>query len=95
MCSLNHISDTKKRLGYVNPNLINQLQLNSQINENSEKYKNMRGKSKINAKRQLTTEKRSLASTYLGQIMLRFQDKDCIMAPYNFKSSFYHMIIIT
>jgi hypothetical protein len=84
MCSLNHTSDTKKGLGYANPDLINQLQLNPQINENSEKYKNMRGETKINAKK-LTVEKRSLASTYLGQIMLRFQDKDCIMAPYNFK----------
>jgi hypothetical protein len=34
---------------------------------------------------QLTNEKRSIASTYLGQVMLRFQDKEYIMAPYNFK----------
>jgi hypothetical protein len=85
MFSLNHTSDIKKRLGYASQNLINQLQLNPQINENSEKYKNVRRKSKINTKRQLTTEKMSLASTYLGQIMLRFQDKDSIMIPYNFK----------
>jgi hypothetical protein len=85
MFSLNHTSDIKKRLGYASQNLINQLQLNPQINENSEKYKNVRRKSKINTKRQLTTEKMSLASTYLGQIMLRFQDKDSIMILYNFK----------
>jgi hypothetical protein len=85
MCSLNHTSDTKKRVGYANPNLINQLQLNLPINENSEKYKNMMVKSKIKAKRQLTSEKRYVASTYLGQIILQFQDNDCIMTPYNFK----------
>jgi hypothetical protein len=51
MCSLNHTTDQKKRLGYVNPNLINQKQLNSQINENNLKYKNMKAKSKIAAKK--------------------------------------------
>jgi hypothetical protein len=50
MCSLNHTSDTKKGLGYANPDLINQLQLNPQINENSEKYKNMRGRLKSTQK---------------------------------------------
>jgi hypothetical protein len=38
-----------------------------------------------NVKRQVTNEKRSIAPTYLGQIMLQFQDKECIMAQYNFK----------
>jgi hypothetical protein len=33
----------------------------------------------------LTNEKRSIASTYLGHVMLWFQDKESIMAPYNFK----------
>jgi hypothetical protein len=41
MCSLNHTSDTKKRLGYVNPNFIKQLELNPQINDNSQKVKGM------------------------------------------------------
>jgi hypothetical protein len=41
MCDLNHISDTKKRVGYVNLNFKNQLQLNGKINENNKKYKNM------------------------------------------------------
>jgi hypothetical protein len=77
----------------MNPNLINQLQLNPQINKNSEKYKNMRVKSKIKVKRKLNSEKRYVASTYLGQIMLWFQDKDCIKSIA--QSFFYHMIIIT
>jgi hypothetical protein len=51
MCSLNHMSDKIRRLGYVNPNLINQVELNPQINENNLKYKNMRPKSKIATKK--------------------------------------------
>jgi hypothetical protein len=47
------MSDERKRLGYANPNLRNQIELNPQINENNPKYKNMRLKSKI------ATEKKS------------------------------------
>jgi hypothetical protein len=84
MCSLIHTSDESKRLGYVNPNLIKQIELNPQINENNPKYKNMRPKSKIVGKK-LTNDKKLVAATYLGQTMLWWQHKACIMAPYNFK----------
>jgi hypothetical protein len=86
MCSLNHTSDTEKRLGYANPNYVNQLKLNLQINKNNEMYKTMNKRKLGNTKRQLTNEKGSVASSYLGQVMLRFQDKECIMTSYNFKS---------
>jgi hypothetical protein len=72
MCSLIHTSDKSKRLGYVNPNLINQLELNPQINENNPKYKNMRPKSKIAAKKKLTNDKTVVAATYIGRTMLRW-----------------------
>jgi hypothetical protein len=85
MCSLIHTSNKSKRLGYVNPNIINQIELNQQVNENNQKYKNMRPKSKITANKKLTNGKRITAATYLGQTKLRWQDKVCIMAPYNFK----------
>jgi hypothetical protein len=65
------MSDESKRLGYVNPNLINQLELNPQINENNPKYKNMRPKSKI-ATKKLTNDKMVVAATYIGQTMLRW-----------------------
>jgi hypothetical protein len=45
------MSDERKRLGYVNPNLINQIELNPQINKNNPKYMNMRPRSKIVAKK--------------------------------------------
>jgi hypothetical protein len=69
MCILNHTTDQRKRLGYVNPNLINQIELNPQINENNPKYKNMMPKSKITAKK-LTNEKRIVISSYIGWTML-------------------------
>jgi hypothetical protein len=85
MCSLNHTTDQRKRLGYANPNVINQIELNPQINKNNLKYKNMRPKSKITVKKKLTIKKRIAIATYLGRTMLRFQDKASITAPYNFK----------
>jgi hypothetical protein len=57
MCSLIHTSDESKRHGYVNPNPINQIELNPQINENNPMFKNMRPKSKIAVKKKLTNEK--------------------------------------
>jgi hypothetical protein len=51
MYSLIHTFDKSKRLGYVNPNIINQIELNPQINENNMKYENMRLKGKIAAKK--------------------------------------------
>jgi hypothetical protein len=44
MCSLMHISDDQKRLGFVNPTQINQLKLNPVINEKSETFKGMSNK---------------------------------------------------
>jgi hypothetical protein len=85
MCSLIHTSDKSMRLGYVNPNHINQIELNPQINENNPKYKNTRPKSKIAVKKKLTIDKRVVAATYIGRTMLWWQHKACIMTPYNFK----------
>jgi hypothetical protein len=51
MCNLIHTSDKSKRLGYMKPNLINEIELNPQINENNTKYKNMRPKSQIAMKK--------------------------------------------
>jgi hypothetical protein len=45
----------------------------------------MRLNSKITVKKRLTNDKRITAATNLGRTMLRWQDKACIMAPYNFK----------
>jgi hypothetical protein len=85
MCSLKYTSDNQKRLRYLNPTLVNQLSLSPQLNENSETYKAMSKKKWDATQKNSQKKKRDIASTNLGQIMMRFQDKDCILAPYNFK----------
>jgi hypothetical protein len=82
-----HISDDQNRLGFVNPTQINQLELNTVINEKSEMFKDMRNNKRATeikkAQQKLTKEKRDLASTHIGQLIQRFEDGECIMAHYN------------
>jgi hypothetical protein len=89
MCSLVHICDDKKRLGFMNHTQINQLELNSVINEKSETFKGMGNEKMVatikKAQQKLTKEKRDLASTHIGQLLQWFKDRECIMAPYNFE----------
>jgi hypothetical protein len=65
MCSLVHICDDQKRLGFVNPIQINQLELNPFINEKSDTFKGMSNKKRATtikkAQQKLTKEKRDLA----------------------------------
>jgi hypothetical protein len=44
MCSLMHVSDNQKRLWFVNPTQINQLELSLVIDEKSETFKGMSNK---------------------------------------------------
>jgi hypothetical protein len=44
MCSLVHVCDDEKRLEFMNPTQINQLELNLVINEKSEMFKGMSNK---------------------------------------------------
>jgi hypothetical protein len=89
MCTLVYTCDEEKRLGFLNPTQTNQLELNLVINEKSETFKGMSKKKRVaaikKAQQALTEEKRDLASTHIGQIFQRFKDRQCIMAPYNFK----------
>jgi hypothetical protein len=43
-CSLVHVCDDEKRLGFMNPTQINQLELNPFINEKSETFRGMSNK---------------------------------------------------
>jgi hypothetical protein len=89
MCSLVHVCDDEKRLGFMNHTQINQLELNSVINEKSETFKGMSNEKMVatikKAQQKLTKEKRDLASTHIGQLLQWFKDRECIMAPYNFE----------
>jgi hypothetical protein len=44
MCSLMHISEDQKRLGFLNPTQTNQLELNIVVNEKSEMFKRLSNK---------------------------------------------------
>jgi 3,4-dihydroxy-2-butanone 4-phosphate synthase len=72
ICTLVHVADDKKRLGFVNPIQINQLELNLVINEKSDMFKGMSKKKRATtikkAQQNLTKEKRDLASTHIGQL---------------------------
>jgi hypothetical protein len=89
MCSLMHVSDNRKRLRFVNPTQINQLELSPVIDEKSEMFKGMSNKKWATtikkAQQKLTKEKRDLASTHIDQLMQRFQKRECIIASYNFE----------
>jgi hypothetical protein len=89
MCSLMHVCDGQKRLRFVNPTQINQLQLNPVINKKSETFKGMSKKQWVTtikkAQQKLTKEKRDLALTHIVLLIQRFQDRECIMAAYNFE----------
>jgi hypothetical protein len=64
MCTLLHVSDDQKRLGFVNPTQINQLELNTVINEKSEIFKGM-----SNKKRTATIKKHNKKSPKTKEIL--------------------------
>jgi hypothetical protein len=80
-----HACDDKKRLGFMNPTQINQLELNPAINEKSETLKGMSNKKRLAAiekvQQKLIKEKRDLASTHISELLQWFEDTQCIMAP--------------
>jgi hypothetical protein len=69
MCNLMHVSDDQKRLGFVNPTQINQLELNLVINDISEMFNGMSNKKHVTAIKKSTTkthqrEKRSCVNPH-------------------------------
>jgi hypothetical protein len=88
MCSLVHVCDKEKGLGFMNPKQINQLELNTVINKKSEMFKGMTKKKRATrikkAQQNLTKEKRDLASTHIGQLFQPFEDRQCITAVIGF-----------
>jgi flagellar biosynthesis/type III secretory pathway chaperone len=62
MCTLVHVVDDEKRLGFMNPTQINQLELNAVITEKSDMFKVMSKKKRATtiekAQKNLTKEKK-------------------------------------
>jgi hypothetical protein len=72
MCTLVHVADDEKRLRFMNPTQINQLELNPVTNEKSDMFKDMSKKKRATTikktQQNLTKEKRDLASTHIVQL---------------------------
>jgi hypothetical protein len=63
MCSLVHICDDEKRLGFMNPTQINQLELNPVINKKNETFNGMSNNKRLAAiKSTIKTDQREKRS---------------------------------
>jgi hypothetical protein len=62
MCTLVHVCDKEKRLGFMNPTQINQLELNPAINEKSETFKGMSNKKRVTTIKKTKTNQREKRS---------------------------------
>jgi hypothetical protein len=73
-----------KRIGYLNPILICEESHTFRIEKDNEELK---GKTDEEVEERLKTMKEfeTRFSTYIANTMLKFQDREAIMAPYNFK----------
>ncbi|KAK3127145.1 hypothetical protein QOZ80_7AG0568910 [Eleusine coracana subsp. coracana] len=71
------------RVAYVNPSRINQSSINPMVNLKN--YPDKTPTELAEIKTVLTTEARTYVANYLYDCFMRWQDRECIMAPYNFK----------
>jgi hypothetical protein len=72
MCTLVHVADDEKRLGFMNSTQINQLELNPVINEKSDMFKGMSKKKRVTTIKNTTKsdqrEKRSCINSHRSTI---------------------------
>ena len=74
-----------KRIGYLNPILICEESHTFRIGKDNEVLK---GKTDEEVEKRIKEMKKDFEAryaTYIGHAMLQFQDREAIMAPYNFK----------
>jgi hypothetical protein len=74
-----------KRIGYLNPILIFEESHTFRVGKDNEELK---GKMDEEVEERINTMKKYFEAryaTYIGNAMLKFQDTEAIMAPYNFK----------
>jgi hypothetical protein len=88
MCTLLHTCDKTKRLGFMNPTQINQLELDPVINEKSETFKGMSKKKRATAIKSITKtdqrEKRSCINPHRSTIPA-VRRQTMYHGPYNFE----------
>jgi hypothetical protein len=74
-----------KRIGYLNPILICEESHTFRIGKDN---KELKGKTDEEVEHRINTMKKDFearCATYIANAMLKFQDREAIMAPYNFK----------
>ncbi len=78
-------ASASKRVGYLNPILISEESHTFRIGKDNEELK---GKTDEEVEHRINTVKKDFEAryaTYIANAMLQFQDREAIMAPYNFK----------
>ena len=75
----------KRPVGFINPQRISQPNMVVNLRTDDPKIKGKSNKEKARVMKEMTKSQSLDTSTYVGRFMLEMQDKDYIMAPYNFK----------
>ena len=78
-------ASASKRVGYLNPILISEESHTFRIVKHKDE---IRGKTDEEGEKRIKEMKKDFEAryaTYIGHAMLQFQDREAIMAPYNFK----------
>lgn len=72
-------------VAYLNPNAISQSAINPKIDPQSTAYKDKTPEEIAGIQEEMLLKARSDVATYLVDCFFRWQDRNYIVAPYNFK----------
>ena len=78
-------ASASKRVGYLNPILISEERHTFRIGKDNDE---LRGKTDEEVEKRIKDMKKDFEAryaTYIGHAMLQFEDRESIVAPYNFK----------
>ena len=81
----NDAEKLKASIGFINPQRISHPNMVVNLRTDDPKIKGKSNKEKSRVIREMTKTRRLETSTYIGRVMLEMQDRDYILAPYNFK----------
>ena len=90
-CSMNSVrqertTDRKDwKVAYLNPTFIAQSQINPVFNERDPKYKDMTPKEMERMVEDFRNVKRAKVANYICSCFIKWQDRQCIIALYNFE----------
>ena len=90
-CSMNSVNQRKQvkrkdwKCAYLNPTKICQRAINPIYNLNEPKFKNKSPKEVEEIQMKLRDDARSDVATYIFKCFMKWQDRQCIIATYNFR----------